>query len=177
MPPASRFWAVVQLNFQISHLPNAFVISTGAPSKIRTATTFNGFPLSLFLSGKRGTINATTLLRPSASFLQPTSKPKGVAAGRNPNPFVFGQSRCCRSAPRSWTRYHQANPPPHLQPPLLILLVLPLPKRHQGLQQTCSVPQPFPGRAHVFRHQPPRSRPLHQRRVGRVRGPGSRTRP
>ena len=64
----------------------------------------------------------TTELRPSPSFLQPTSKPKGVAAGRNPNPFVFGRSRCRRSAPRSWTRHHQANNPPFSILPLLMML-------------------------------------------------------
>ena len=64
----------------------------------------------------------TTEFRPSPSFLQPTSKPKGVAAGRNP-PFVFGRSRCRRSAPRSWTRHHQANNPPFSNLPLLMMLL------------------------------------------------------
>ena len=70
----------------------------------------------------------TTEFRPSPSFLQPTSKPKGVAAGRNPNPFVFGRSRCRRSAPRSWTRHHQANNPPFSILPLLMMFP-PRPRR------------------------------------------------
>ena len=40
--------------------------------------------------------------------------------------------------------------------------VLPLPKRHRGLQQTCSAPNPSPGRTDAFRHSPspiPRPRP------------------
>ena len=69
----------------------------------------------------------TTEFRPSPSFLQPTSKPKGVAAGRNP-PFVFGRSRCRRSAPRSWTRHHQANNPPFSILPLLMMFP-PRPRR------------------------------------------------
>ena len=70
----------------------------------------------------------TTEFRPSPSFLQPTSKPKGVAAGRNPNPFVFGRSRCRRSAPRSWTRHNQANNPPFSNLPLLMMFP-PQPRR------------------------------------------------
>jgi len=47
----------------------------------------------------------------------PPFKPKGVAAGRKPNPFLYGRSRCSRSALCSWTRHHLAN-----NPPLSILL-------------------------------------------------------
>ena len=38
-------------------------------------------------------MDATTEFRPSLSYLQPTSKPTGAAAGRNPNPFAFGRCR------------------------------------------------------------------------------------
>ena len=106
----------------------------------------SGFPpLSLFPSGNRKTMDATTLLRPPPSFLQPTSKPKGVAAGRNLNPFVSGRSRRRWSAPRSWTRQHQANTPFSILALLMMLpsqprMVLPLHKRHRRLQQTCSAP-------------------------------------
>ena len=47
----------------------------------------------------------TTEFRPSPSFLQPTSKPKGVAAGRNPNSFVFGRSQGVKTYP---PRVHKA---------------------------------------------------------------------
>jgi len=107
-------------------------------------------------------MDATTEFRPSPSFLQPTSKPKGVAAGRNPNPFVFGRSRCRRSAPRSWTRHHQANNPPFSILSLLMILP-PRPRRFCRSQSgiagcSRSAPHPFPGRTHALRH--PLRRPL-----------------
>ena len=107
-------------------------------------------------------MDATTEFRPSPSFLQPTSKPKGVAAGRNPNPFVFGRSRCRRSAPRSWTRHHQANNPPFSILSLLMILP-PRPRRFcrskSGIAGCSrSAPHPFPGRTHALRH--PLRRPL-----------------
>ena len=102
----------------------------------------------------------TTEFRPSPSFLQPTSKPKGVAAGRNPNPFVFGRSRCRRSAPRSWTRHHQANNPPISNLPLLMMFP-PQPRRFCRSQSGiagCSSAATFP-RTHPRAPTPPASTP------------------
>ena len=76
------------------------------------------------------------------------------------NPAGFGRSRCRRSAPRSWTRHHQSNTPllhpfPPDDAPSAASEVLPLPKRHRGLQQTFPAPHLFPGCTDVLR-QPPR---------------------
>ena len=93
--------------------------------------------LSLYLvpSGNRNTIE----FRPSPSFLQPTSKPKGIADGRIPNPV--GRSRCRRSAPLSWTRHHQANtPPPFSILPLLAAFSL-LPNNGHFLKRLLGIPQ------------------------------------
>jgi len=50
---------------------------------------------------------------PQSSLWTPLQVPTLLKLLQPPsNPKSFGRSRCRRSAPRSWTRHHQANTPP-----------------------------------------------------------------
>ena len=67
-------------------------------------------------------MDATTEFRPSPSFFQPTSEPKGAAAGRNPYPFAF------RSIPMLPERVALLYATPPLFHPLHLAVLPPQPR-------------------------------------------------
>jgi len=105
---------------------------------------------------------------------QGPSKPKGVAAGRNPNQFVFGRSRCRRSAPRSWTQHHQVNtsllhPSPHDDSPSAASGGFAAPKAASRAAADVLSAASFP-RTHQSAPAPPSPTPFHGAATASRRG-------